>query len=89
MSFSSHASEDFWQLYYSLPTETQQQAEKQFVLFSKNPFHPSLRLKQIGDLWCVRASRSCRALAYRQGDIFNWFRIGDHDEYERVLRRLR
>ncbi len=85
----SHASEEFWKLYYALPAEVQEQADKQFALFRENPFHPSLRLKQKGEVWSARVSRSCRALAYREGNVFYWFWIGGHDDYEEVLRRLK
>ena len=85
---SSHASEEFWELYDALPVEVQEQADKQFTLFRENLFHPSLRLKQIGDLWIARVSRSYRALAWRQGNVFYWFWIGNHEDYEEALKRL-
>lgn len=48
MTFVSHASDEFWELYRSLPPDVQNQAEKQFELFRQNPLHPSLRLKPVG-----------------------------------------
>ena len=53
---------------------------------SKTPF-TSLQLKPVGAFWSVRISRSYRALAYREDDIFTWFWIGPHDEYEKILYR--
>jgi hypothetical protein len=77
----------FWQRYDELPAETQRRADKQYALFETNPLHPSLRLKAVGPFWSVRISGSYRALAIRKGDVFHWFWIGPHDEYEEILRQ--
>jgi len=87
VSFASHASEEFWKFYRALPPGVQAQADKQFALFRRDPYHPSLRLKQAGEVWSVRISRSYRALAHRQGNAFYWFWIGPHEDYEYFLRR--
>ena len=73
-------------MFDALPAEIQTRAEKQYALFSFNPGHPSLHLKQTGDFWSVRVSDAYRALANRNGDEFTWFWIGPHDEYERLIR---
>lgn len=83
--YSSHANHEFWDCYRALPLEVQHQADKQFVLFESDPFHPSLRLKAVGDVWAVRISRSHRALARRKNEAFYWFWIGNHADYERLL----
>jgi hypothetical protein len=75
----------FWASFNKLPVETQEQAVGRYRLFLENPFHPSLRLKQIGPIWSVRVSRGYRAVATREGDHFAWFWIGAHDEYDRIL----
>jgi hypothetical protein len=49
--------------------------------------HPSLHLKPVGDFWSVRVTDDYRALAYREDAVFNWFWIGSHDEYMRLLKR--
>jgi len=85
LNFTSHASQQFWDLYESLPEKVQEQARKQYELFAQNPFHPSLRLKPVGPFWSVRISRSYRALAARHGDQFFWFWIGSHSDYERLI----
>ena len=89
MSFLSRTSDEFWEFYYALPTEVREQARKQFALFRENPYHPSLRLKQIRELWIARVSRSYRAIAYQEGNVFYWFWIGTHDDYEKLLQRLK
>jgi hypothetical protein len=88
VTFRSYASAEFWALYAKLPHAIQKQATKQFALFQDNPLHPSLRLKQIGSVWSVRITRSCRALAYRKQNSFYWFWIGLHDDYEEMLEQV-
>ena len=60
MAFRSFASERFWQLYKELPAEVRRLADKQYDLFRQDPFHPSLHLKQVGEVWTVRIGRSYR-----------------------------
>lgn len=87
MKFLSYASEEYWRLYRALPPEVHRQADKQFELFGRNPFHPSLHLKSVGGMWSARINKSTRALAYRERRIFYWFWIGTHTDYERFLGR--
>ena len=51
-----------------------------------NPKHPSLRFKKIGGLWSVHAGFAHRALAVEDGSDFIWVWIGDHGDYERLIR---
>jgi len=85
MAFESHVSAEFWELYERLPNSIQTTADKQFALFRQNPLHPSLHLKRVGGFWSARVTDAYRALAYRSGNVFNWFWIGPHDEYERLV----
>jgi hypothetical protein len=87
MTFRSRASEEFWDLYNHIPLNAQRAADKQFELFRKDPTHPSLHLKQIGGLWSARINDAYRALAVREGDVFYWFWVGPHDQYERLINR--
>jgi len=87
VNFQSRTFARFWQRYDELPAEIQRQADKQYALFQQNPLHPSLKLKAVGPFWSVRVSGSYRALAIRKGDVFHWFWIGPHDEYETILKR--
>jgi len=75
----------FWDLFDRLPADIQARAEKQYEVFSSNPSHPSLHLKQIGEFWSVRVTDAYRALALREGNKFTWVWIGPHGEYERLL----
>lgn len=80
------ASARFWAAYYNLPAETRAVADKQFKLLKSDPRHPSLHFKKTGRVWSVRVNRSIRALAVPDGEGYVWFWIGDHREYERLIR---
>ena len=87
MTFHSRASEEFWDLYKRIPRNAQRAADKQFDLFRKDPTHPSLHLKPVGGLWSARINDAYRALAVREDDVFYWFWVGPHDQYERLINR--
>ena len=89
MSFRSFALPAFWKCYDALPENTQALADAKHALFEQEPFHPSLGLKQKGEVWTVDVGRSYRAIAYRTGDEFHWFWIGSHEAYNKLLRRLK
>jgi hypothetical protein len=68
-----------------LPSEIRKLARKNFRLWLRDPSHPSLHFKKVGDFWSVRVGINYRALATRNGDLVRWFWIGPHDEYERLI----
>lgn len=80
------ASVRFWDAYNKLAPDLQAQADKQFGLLKHDPRHPSLQLKKVGKIWSARVNQAVRALAVEDGDDFVWFWIGDHREYERLIR---
>ena len=73
----------------SLPANVRGLADAKFALFQSDPFHPSLALKQKGEVWTVDIGRLYRAIAYREGNDFHWFWIGTHEAYNKLLPRLR
>jgi hypothetical protein len=81
------ASEKFWNLYDALPEQVQAQADKSFELLKRDPKHPSLHFKCVGRIWSARVDRQHRALAALEDDTYVWFWIGNHDEYDRLLRQ--
>ncbi|MCX6626448.1 MAG: hypothetical protein NTW28_02285 [Candidatus Solibacter sp.] len=89
MSFRSFALPEFWKCYHRLPENTQALADAKYALFELEPYHPSLALKQKGEVWTVDVGRSYRAIAYRNGDDFHWFWIGSHEAYNKLLRRVK
>jgi hypothetical protein len=76
----------FWDKYKALPLHLQALADKNYHLLERDPYYPSLHFKQVGELWSVRVGENYRAIAFREDDIFYWFWIGPHDEYERLIR---
>jgi hypothetical protein len=46
VSFRSFAVPEFWKCYEGLPAQVRAFADKKFELFRRDPFHPSLGLKQ-------------------------------------------
>lgn len=80
------ATSRFWAAYDRLNPELRTQADKQFKLLKLDPRHPSLQFKKTGRVWSARVNRSIRALAVQDGTDYVWFWIGDHREYERLVR---
>ena len=79
----------FWESFEKLPADTQRLAVEKFRQWQRDPFHPSLHFKEIlSDVWSVRISLSCRALARRKGELIVWFWIGMHDEYDKLIQSL-
>jgi hypothetical protein len=83
--FESHASREFWDLYKQLPAAIRRAADKQLILFRQDPSHPSLHLKPVGAFWSARVTEAYRVLALREANIFYWFWIGSHEQYERLI----
>jgi hypothetical protein len=84
------ASPDYWPLHNRLPADVRQTADKFFALLKSDPRHSSLRLKEIGDLWSVRAGIHYRAVgmdAPFEEKAILWFWFGSHAEYDRVIKR--
>src|SRR2546427_560792 len=68
--------------FLALPPEIQRLARKNFKLWLRDPRHPSLHFKKVGDFWSARVGNNYRALAVVESDRAKWFWIGPHDEYE-------
>ena len=81
------ASPEFWYHYRRLRTEIQDFADKNFQLLQHDPHHPSLRFKKVGGFWSARVGLHFRALANERAEGLVRFWIGDHNEYERLLKQ--
>ena len=76
----------FQALYDALLLATRALADKNFALLKQDPKHPSLHFKRVkGNLWSVRVGKKHRALALEGSDRFQWFWIGPHAEYDRII----
>jgi hypothetical protein len=81
----------FWALYRKLPQSVRQQAAKAYRVWRRNPEAAGLFFKRVGKtrpVYSVRVGEDYRALGLLHGDTVSWFWIGDHDEYERLLKQM-
>jgi hypothetical protein len=79
----------FWQCYRGLPQSVRKLANKNFKLLKQDPYHPSLHFKKVagrGDVWSVRVGIGHRAVATEENGDFQWFWIGTHATYDKLLR---
>lgn len=84
----SHTTERFRKAFRKLPKSVQRQAKEAYKFFSKNPYHPSLRFKQIHSqkqIYSVRVGLGYRAVGVRDGDDIVWFWIGSHADYDKLI----
>ncbi|MCC5896794.1 MAG: hypothetical protein JJU32_02610 [Phormidium sp. BM_Day4_Bin.17] len=75
----------------SLPTSVQEQANRAYVLWQQDPYHPSLQFKRVSQkqpIYSARVSLSYRVLGLLEGNHIYWYWIGTHDEYDELLRRM-
>ncbi len=79
------ASSEFWTGLEALPSQIQELARKNYELLKKNPQHPSLHFKKVGQYRSVRVGRQYRALGVEVPDGVLWFWIGSHAEYDKLL----
>ena len=79
--------DQFWRRYRNLPEEVREAADKSFRLLKENPRHPSLQFKKVGAFWSVRVGLSHRSLAVEDESDLIWVWIGNHDEYEIIIKK--
>ena len=82
------ASPKFWEHYDRLPAPIRKRADRAFELLKRDPWHPSLRFEKKGRGWSVRVDDGYRALAKDRPEGMVWIWIGNHDDYERLIRSL-
>jgi hypothetical protein len=66
-------------------------ARKAYQLFRENPSHPSLQFKKIHatePIYSVRVTLGYRALGLVEEDEVTWFWVGNHADYDRLLKSL-
>ena len=82
---NSSVTRSFREEFARLPAPTQRLARKNYRLWRRNPWHPSLHFKKVGAYWSVRIDQNFRAVGRIQGDTMYWFHVVAHDEYERLI----
>lgn len=88
----SHATARFRKALDGLSERVRREAREAYTLFRQNPRHPSLHFKQIHPtkpIYSARVSLDYRAVGIRDGDDIVWFWIGSHEEYDKLVARLR
>jgi hypothetical protein len=80
---TSHTLRSLWKCYDQLPAHIRKVADKNFALFKRNPWHPSLGLSKKGEIYTVEIGRRYRALARGRNGHYYWFWIGTHEEYNK------
>ena len=88
----SQATARFRELLAALPPDAQRLARRAFRTWLENPSHRSLEFKRLRDtrepVYSARVGLHWRALALREGDVYVWFWIGSHSEYDTIVAQL-
>jgi hypothetical protein len=81
------ASSRFWERFDALPAEIQRLARRNYALLRRDPAHPSLHFHPLrgGQYWSVRVGLHHRALGVPVPEGVQWFWIGTHAEYDRLI----
>jgi hypothetical protein len=77
----------FWKFFYKLPPDIQDLAKEKYVVWKNNPYHLSIQFKELynGD-YSARINIKYRALATKKDDIFYWYWIGSHADYDNLIK---
>lgn len=84
----SHKNERFDKAFAQLPDRIKRQAREAYRPFMRDPYHPSLRFKQVHPtepVYSVRVTDDYRALDRREGEHIIWFWIGPHAQYDHLV----
>ena len=87
----SRVTKQFRKLLDQLPTSIQEQADRAYTLWQRDPYHPSLQFKRVSQrqpIYAVRVGIGYRAVGLLEADQIYWFWIGSHAEYDQLLKRL-
>ncbi|NJK59387.1 MAG: hypothetical protein HC918_02815 [Oscillatoriales cyanobacterium SM2_1_8] len=87
---NSARTQKFRDLFLRLPLRVQETGKKNYALWQKNPFHPSLEFKEVKPvekIWSVRVGIGRRALGIKKAneEKIVWFWVGSHAEYDKIL----
>ena len=69
-----------------MPANVRAIADKNYALLKADPQHPSLHFKKIGAVWSARVGDRYRALGHDVEGGINWFWIGTHSDYDKLMR---
>jgi len=75
----------FWIVYWKLPTEVREPADKNFEPLKENHRHPSLPLKRIEELWSARVGMHYRTIGIDAPEGIQWIWVGSHADYDKLI----
>ena len=87
----SVVTDDFQARFAQLPVNIQQQARDAYKIFKVTPSYPGLRYHQVTSkksgkvLQSVSIGIHYRALAQEKNGVLEWFWIGHHSVYDKIL----
>ena len=87
----SQTSARFWKAFEQLPENIKEAARKAYQLWKQDPYHPSLRFKQVHStlpIYSVRIGKDWRAVGIKEEDVIIWFWIGSHSNYDNLLSQM-
>jgi len=86
---NSELTDEFIACFARLPKRIKKLARKNYRLWKRDPRHPAVDFKLVGNrspVWSVRVGVGWRALGLRQKNTMLWFWIGSHAEYDRMYK---
>jgi hypothetical protein len=89
----SQVTRGFWKLFEHLPKHIQAEARNLYLVWQRDPSHPSLRFKKIGasggfPVYSIRIGRKWRALGILEEETVKWFWIGSHESYNQIIKKF-
>ena len=75
----------------ALAADVREQARAAYRRFQANPHHPGLHFKKVHPtlpVYSARVNTDYRAVGYLRDDGIVWFWIGNHQDYDRLLKNL-
>ena len=89
---TSDTTRAFRRLLNALSPEVRAHAQRVYVRWCKDPWHPSLQFKTIHQtlpIYSVRIGLHWRAIGAKRDDTVVWFWIGSHKDYDQKVEDLR
>ena len=85
-SMKSSTTTEFWECYSRLSPEIKKLARRTYQTWVADPRHKSLHFEKTGRVWSIRIGLHYRALGLSKEHGIEWFWIGSHDEYDKILK---
>jgi hypothetical protein len=87
----SVTTEKFRICFSKLPKNIQLLAQKNYKIWMKDNYHPSVKFKQVHQIkpiFSARVGLAYRAIGVKQDETIIWFWIGSHSDYNNLLSQL-